>query len=371
MKKMIRKMCPLLALTLMIGLVPGCGEQKNNPAPVEEVISEGEIEMEGEQDTPDSGDAEKAKDVSQADASADAATLNVDEMKDKGFMLAEQSIFTTDSVDLKYQFAKKVGKVTWVSANPKVVKVGKNGSKLTGKSAGETDVVGYDESGTPTYISHVTVEKKPKSVIYLTFDDGPTRYSTPKVLDILKDNDVKATFFEIKPAKEDYDLTQRILDEGHTLAIHGYSHTYKDIYKSEEAYKKNLTKLQKLFYKEFGVWSTLTRFPGGSSNTISRHYSTGIMTRLSKLVPKWGFKYFDWNVSSGDAGGSNNAAQVYKAVTKGCQKGRGNVVLMHDFSGNDKTINALDRIIKWGKDNGFVFRALNASNNEVHHGVNN
>ena len=94
------------------------------------------------------------------------------------------------------------------------------------------------------------------------------------------------------------------------------------------------------------------------------------MTRLSKSVKKWGFKYFDWNVSSADAGGAKNAKQVYRCVTKGLHKGS-NVVLMHDFNNNFKTINALNKIIKYGKSKGFVFRALTPCTEEVHHGVNN
>ena len=76
-------------------------------------------------------------------------------------------------------------------------------------------------------------------------------------------------------------------------------------------------------------------------------------------------------MSSGDAGGANNADQVYKSVKSGIQKGRSNVILMHDFAGNDKTINALQRIIDYGKANGFEFRAMTAATGEVHHGINN
>ena len=211
-----------------------------------------------------------------------------------------------------------------------------------------------------------------EKAVYLTFDDGPSRYSTPKILDILKENGVNATFFEINPDKEDYDLTKRIIKEGNTLAIHGYLHEYSKIYSSDDAYKENITKLQKLFYKKFKVWCTQTRFPGGSSNTISRHYSTGIMTRLSKKVPKWGFKYQDWNADSGDADPSTkDTEQEYANCTSQIQPGRENVLLMHDFWGNDKTISVLPRVIRWGKENGYEVRAMTAATGEVHHGVNN
>ncbi|MBQ6537939.1 MAG: polysaccharide deacetylase [Eubacterium sp.] len=357
----------VLVLMLVVSLCAGCGE-KNVPTS-NSTIELGEAQ--GEEQTEVTEEPIQETTDLDRDITEVAAELNQDDMTEKGFMLPETTMLTGESMNINYQFRTDVGKVTWKSVDPSIVKVGKNGKKIKAKSEGVTDLVGFDEAGSAEYKCRVTVETKPESVIYLTFDDGPTRYSTPKVLKILDDNGVKATFFEIKPAKEDYDLTQRVIDEGHTLAIHGYSHDYAKIYASDGAYHKNLTKLQDLFYKNFGKWCTITRFPGGSSNTISRHYSSGIMSRLSKKVPKWGFTYYDWNVSSGDAGGANNADQVYKFVTSGIQKGRGNVVLMHDFAGNDKTINALDRIIKWGKDNGFEFRSLTPSSVEVHHGVNN
>ena len=359
MRKRIRT---VLAVALAAALLAGCGgnsaEGSDTPSSAQESLSSEDQVSDGNQATAAEQDG------------ATSGEVKVNAKKDK-FMLPEITMLTTESVDLQYQFAKKMDKVTWKSSDSSVVKVGKNGSKITAKHAGEATVEGETADGKHRFRCDVTVEKKPKSIIYMTFDDGPTRYSTPKVLNILKKNGVKATFFEIKPSKEDYDLTQRVIDEGHTLAIHGYSHTYSAIYKSDEAYHKNLTKLQKLFYKNFGVWCTQTRFPGGSSNTVSRHYSQGIMSRLSKKVSKWGFKYQDWNVSSGDAGGAKTSDQVFKYVKSGLQKGRSNVILMHDFAGNDKTINALQRIIDYGKSKGYVFRAMTAATSEVHHGVNN
>ncbi len=357
----MKKPFKLLAALLIAAMLVGCGDDpapKADEAAQDEIASDGQS-ADGAQDGADDGSEQ-----------VDPASIEVNAKAD-GFMLPEITMLTTESVDLNHQFSKKIDKVTWESSDPSVVKVGKNGSKIKAKSEGEATIEGATEDGMHRFKCEVTVEKKPDSIIYMTFDDGPTRYSTPKVLDILKKNGVNATFFEIKPAKEDYDLTQRVLDEGHTLAIHGYSHKYDRIYRSDDAYHENLTKLQKLFYKKFKVWCTQTRFPGGSSNTVSRHYSTGIMSRLSKKVHKWGFKYQDWNVSSGDAGGANNADQVYKSVKSGIQKGRSNVILMHDFAGNDKTINALQRIIDYGKANGFEFRAMTAATGEVHHGINN
>lgn len=355
-------------MSLVAGLLAGCGNGSSAEGSNDD---QGVESTDGGSDATDAtGDGEQEDSKTESASSSKEFVAEVNAKKDK-FMLPEIEMLKGEYVDLQYQFAKKMDKVNWVSSDPSVVKVGANGSKIIAKKVGKVSVEGITADSKHYFQCMVTVKKKPKSIIYLTFDDGPSRYSTPKVLDILKKNEVKATFFELKPAKDDYDLTRRVIDEGHTLAIHGYSHKYDQIYRSDEAYHKNLTKLQKLFYKEFGQWCTQTRFPGGSSNTVSRHYSVGIMSRLSKKVHGWGFLYQDWNVSSGDAGGANTADQVFRMVTSGIQKGRSNVVLMHDFSGNDKTINALQRIIDWGRSRGFTFRAMTAATGEVHHGVNN
>ena len=236
----------------------------------------------------------------------------------------------------------------------------------TGKNVeyGKQDQTGQDDA------NKKKADDGEKLKVYLTFDDGPNSYTTPKILKILKKNNVKATFFELRPASYDYKLTKRVIDEGHTLALHGFKHKYYEIYKSEKVYKGNLDKLRNLFFKKFGVWCTVSRFPGGSSNTVSR-YNKGIMTRLTKKLDGWGYHYFDWNVDSEDAGGARNPQQTFHNVTSELCKGRGNVVLMHDFYGNDKTINALDKMIKYGKKHGYVFLPITASTDAVHHGVNN
>ena len=209
-----------------------------------------------------------------------------------------------------------------------------------------------------------------KGVIYLTFDDGPTTSITPKVLDILKEKNVKATFFILNYDENGEKLVQREITEGHTVGIHGYSHNYKAIYQSVDAYMNNITKLQEKIKNSTGYNATITRFPGGSSNTVSR-YNPGIMTKLVKEVPARGYKYFDWNVSSGDAGGTKTSQDVYNNVVNGLSKNRANVVLMHDFSGNTKTLNALADIIDYGINNGYTFSNITESTPMVTHGVNN
>lgn len=207
-------------------------------------------------------------------------------------------------------------------------------------------------------------------VIYLTFDDGPSLDITPKVLDILKAENVKATFFILNYDSNKEKLVKREANEGHSIGIHGYSHDYQKIYKSVDTYMENVTKLQSKIKKSTGITTYITRFPGGSSNTVSS-FNPKIMTKLTKEVVKRGYKYFDWNVSSGDAGGAKNKDQVYNNVTKNLVKNRSNVVLMHDFSGNTKTLNALTAIIKYGKQHGYTFKAITKDTPMVTHHINN
>lgn len=284
----------------------------------------------------------------------------------KGLAYPSFSMMKGEHLDMQFN-TKDIADITWSSTKPSVARVSKKGV-VHAKKKGSTTIKAI--TGKTVYECKLEVTPRAKSIIYLTFDDGPNRYSTPKILKILKKNKVHATFFELKPAKKDFDLTKQVLADGHTLGMHGYQHKYDAIYKSEKIYRNNLDKLQKLFFKKFGVWCTLSRFPGGSSNTVS-HYNPGIMTRITKKIHGWGYHYFDWNVSSGDAGGAFTPAEVFKNVKSELMKGHSNVVLMHDFNKNDKTINALDRIIKYGKSQGFEFRAITASTDEIHHKVNN
>ena len=212
-------------------------------------------------------------------------------------------------------------------------------------------------------------KKSNNGVIWLTFDDGPSAKLTPKVLDILKKENVKATFFVINYSESNEPIIKRIVAEGHTIGIHGYSHEYSKIYKSKETFMSNIYTLQDKIYKSTGVKSMYIRFPGGSSNTVSRKYCKGIMTELTKEVLSKGFKYFDWNISSGDAGGAKDAKAVYKNVKKNLSKKRGNLVLCHDI--HQKTLEALPDIIKYAKKEGYTFARIDDSTPMYAQHVNN
>ena len=207
--------------------------------------------------------------------------------------------------------------------------------------------------------------------IYLTFDDGPSKTITPGILKILNEKGVKATFFVINHSSDlDY-LIRQEFTSGHTVALHSYTHDYKTIYSSSDAYFNDLKKISDKVKSITGEESKIIRFPGGGSNTVSRNYSKGIMTYLTNEVISRGYHYFDWNVSCGDAGGASTKEQIYKNVINGLSPSRANIVLMHDFENNYKTLNALSDIIDYGYANGYRFMAIDMTTPLVRHKVNN
>lgn len=201
--------------------------------------------------------------------------------------------------------------------------------------------------------------------IYLTFDDGPGP-RTGELLDILKKYDVKATFFVVNTAY--ISTIARAAQEGHTIAIHSATHNFRQIYASEEAYFDDLYKMQEIIKSHTGQTTTLLRFPGGSSNTVSR-FNPGIMTRLTRQVQEQGFQYFDWNVDSKDAGGARTAEEVYYNVIHGIGEKQAAIVLQHDVKGF--SIDAVEWIIQWGLLNGYTFRTLDMTSPAAHHGISN
>ena len=210
------------------------------------------------------------------------------------------------------------------------------------------------------------------SPVYLTFDDGPSDRVTPRVLDTLKAYNVHATFFIVNYGESGKALIRRMIDEGHTVAIHGYSHDYAAIYKSDEAFMQNIYRLRDRLRSDFGYEAAIIRFPGGSSNTVSRQYSVGIMSRLAQRVQAEGFTYFDWNVSSGDAAGTPaSSGQIYNIVTSALRHGRSNVVLMHDAGAKGTTADALPDIIRYCLANGYSIQPITPATKPVHHGIAN
>ena len=179
--------------------------------------------------------------------------------------------------------------------------------------------------------------------VYLTFDDGPSS-NTEAILEILDRYGIKATFFVVgKTDEHSQEMYRRILEEGHTLGMHSYSHRYGEIYASTEAFSEDLDKIQSYLYEMTGETSRFYRFPGGSSNALS---STDVQ-ELIDVLDERGIIYFDWNVVNGDAGSVKlSAAQLADNVTNNMERYRTAIVLMHDAAGKTTTVEALPMIIE-------------------------
>lgn len=215
-----------------------------------------------------------------------------------------------------------------------------------------------------------TTASNGKSIAYLTFDDGPSNI-TNSVLDILKKYNVKATFFVINSGSYNKTTLQREVNEGHTIGLHAYDHNYAIAYKDDNSYLDGIDKLRAKVKADTGFDSHYIRFPGGSSNTISKRYSKGIMSRITKTAKQRGYKYYDWNVDDDDAGRARTADDCYNNVVRELRPNRSNIVLMHDFGTNKKILEALPRIIEYCQKNGYTMLPIDDNTPEIHHGISN
>lgn len=179
--------------------------------------------------------------------------------------------------------------------------------------------------------------------VYLTFDDGPSIY-TSQILDVLDTYGVKATFFVTGiQAKNHPEWYKEIVDRGHTIGMHSYSHIYNKVYADEAAFEQDLDQIHDFILDTTGVDCKVFRFPGGSSN----HVSTVAMSDLCELVHSKGYEYYDWNVSSQDATTPiPGAAVIVNNVVSGTGKYERSIVLMHDAGDKYSTVQALPAIIE-------------------------
>lgn len=190
-----------------------------------------------------------------------------------------------------------------------------------------------------------------EKTVYLTFDDGPSDRVTPKILDVLAEEKVKATFFIIgKNVETRKNLIKREFDEGHTVAVHSYTHKYKEIYSSEESLIKDIDACNEVIKSVTGKYSSVYRFPGGSY---------GLSQKFISAVTAHGLRYVDWNASTRDAEILNaTPAQLLKAAVTTSASSNYIVLLAHDSTSKSATAEALRDIIKHYKDNGYVFKTF-------------
>lgn len=203
-------------------------------------------------------------------------------------------------------------------------------------------------------------------VVYLTFDDGPS-YLTMQFLDMLDACDVKATFFVTSQAPQYADCIQEAYRRGHTIGLHTSSHSF-EIYKSVEDYFSDLEQIGNVVRDQIGYVPAFIRFPGGSSNTRSSRYATGIMATLTQEVVKRGYQYWDWNAETGD--GSMVSVDEEIAEATSCEYNN-IVMLAHDGDLKEATLEAMPTIIQNFKDRGYTFKALDRQAKVIHHEVMN
>lgn len=218
-----------------------------------------------------------------------------------------------------------------------------------------------------TVTEQLRVVGKNEKIVYLTFDDGPS-VCTDQILNILRQERVKATFFVTAQFTPYLNRMAAIAKDGHEVAIHTYSHNFK-IYKSIDSYFADLNKLNDLIEKYTGKRARIMRFPGGSSNSIYRKYNSDLkfMDRLCVALLDSGYQFVDWNLDSGDARGNNIAAD--RLVRSACGS-RHNIqcLLMHDTGAKRTTVTALPQIIRYFKQHGYEFGVLNSVDYQCWHG---
>lgn len=201
--------------------------------------------------------------------------------------------------------------------------------------------------------------------VYLTFDDGPSKY-TDEILDILAEYNVKATFFVL--AKDGFDEEyKRIVDEGHTLALHSYSHKYSKIYSSPTLFREDVRLIQDFVRDKTGQKSVIYRFPGGSSNSLVDFDKE----ELFSILREEELSYFDWNVTSQDAGSVKLSPQkIYQNVMAGVKEKDSGIVLMHDAADKHTTVEALPLILEeLTRDDSYVLLPITEGTQPVRHVV--
>ncbi len=184
--------------------------------------------------------------------------------------------------------------------------------------------------------------------VYLTFDDGPSDRVTPKILDVLERENVKATFFIIgRQAEIRSDIIKRIKGEGHTLGVHSYTHEYREIYSSPKALTDDIDRCNDVIESITGERADVYRFPGGSY---------GLSASLINAVSAHGMRYIDWNASVRDAEiWQPTPYQLYRAAISTSADINNVVLLAHDSTTKTATAEALTDIIRYYKEHGYTF----------------
>lgn len=282
--------------------------------------------------------------------------------------LALAAVFTTGAVTLGMKIPEKIGQLGEVKAAMAEVQASKDKQAKvledldvqlqtlnTQVETLKADLDKAKQENPELAAAMATTETK---YAYLTFDDGPSE-NTIKILDFLKANRIKATFFVIGKENMD-DIYKRIVDEGHTLAVHTNTHDYKSIYQTVDTFMQDINTLADRLEEVTGVRPTIMRFPGGSNNTVSYRYGgQGLMDKIIENVEAAGYRYYDWNVDSMDASTSRQDKNVIiNSVLNGSAGKKEAIILMHDAAAKTTTVEALPQIVEGLRKKGFVFEKI-------------
>ena len=224
------------------------------------------------------------------------------------------------------------------------------------KKGREEDFVSKTEAYPYLYAKgSVTEQELPEKVVFLTFDDGPSR-NTVKILDTLKEYNVPATFFLIGEnlTETGTEIARRALEEGHMLGMHTETHQYDKIYHSVDSFLADYDKLAARFTEEFGECPAVFRFPGGSYSA----YINPIRTELKEELERRGFLCYDWNVSGEDSVGTPTAASIKKNIFDAIEGQTQPIILLHDSPCSNLTAEVLPEILEKLIAEGYEFRTL-------------
>ncbi len=199
-----------------------------------------------------------------------------------------------------------------------------------------------------------------QGTVYLTFDDGPS-VNTHSVLYYLDKYDIKATFFVV-PQRTDncYALMKQIVDSGHSIGVHSATHEYDTIYASVEAYLADFYEAWQMIYEATGVKTEIFRFPGGSKNDHNGATRDAIIEEMTRR----GFRFYDWNVDSNDAGDAT-WTEMFTSVPSDIAQNYRSVVLFHDSRQRENTVYVLEDIIKKLVNDGYKFDKINYNTQPV------
>ncbi len=235
----------------------------------------------------------------------------------------------------------------------------------TSSSPGETSGDTSNTSGEPTeespyaelypdmYVSVPEEYTYEEGTIYFTFDDGPSQY-TYSFLEYLKKHNVKATWFVV-PSREQWnmDALKAIADQGHTIGVHSYTHDYKKIYASVEAYLEDFHEAWSIIREATGQTPQLFRFAGGSNNDFNVDTRDAIIKEMTRR----GFRFYDWNVDSGDVDGAT-WQDMYNSIPRDCRNLKRPIILMHDSAGTKNALYVFEDVLKLLIGEGYKFDAL-------------